>query len=420
MRRNLFLRYLAETRATVAITFSLASIPLLLAIGGAVDHARAFSQKSALQKAADAAVLAAAGAWRADPELTTTDLNAIAEAIFHPNVENAKFARQGTTNFQLTAVANSITAQVTTTVPTTFLKLAGLHEIRIAVESQAPAPPFDGEIAFVLDHSNSMTGTKHTKMLDATTELLDKLTASGTNNKVKISLVPFAGAVYVSLPGEYALDGVAGNTWTNCTRDRHAPYNVGEEAPIPGNSSSLWGRTDGDDVISESEYDICQRFADSNLEIRRLTSDHADTRNQLSLLDTVGGTGTSIVSGLQFAWQVLSPSGIWQDGASYGTKPKFVFLLSDGRQTQNGFGPGNSYTLNNALNNLQTLCSNMKAKGITIVTIAYEIDDPAGKDELRACASDSQYYAEASGNTLASILKSIGHRVIIGDLRLTM
>ena len=202
MRRNLFLRYLAETRATVAITFSLASIPLLLAIGGAVDHARAFSQKSALQKAADAAVLAAAGAWRADPELTTTDLNAIAEAIFHPNVENAKFARQGTTNFQLTAVANSITAQVTTTVPTTFLKLAGLHEIRIAVESQAPAPPFDGEIAFVLDHSNSMTGTKHTKMLDATTELLDKLTASGTNNKVKISLVPFAGAVYVSLPGD--------------------------------------------------------------------------------------------------------------------------------------------------------------------------------------------------------------------------
>ena len=38
--------------------------------------------------------------------------------------------------------------------------------------------------------------------------------------------------------------------------------------------------------------------------------------------------------------------------------------------------------------NLEALCTNAKAKGITMITIAYDLDDTATRNRLKNCATD--------------------------------
>ncbi len=62
----------------------------------------------------------------------------------------------------------------------------------------------------------------------------------------------------------------------------------------------------------------------------------------------------------------------------------------------------------------------MKAKGITIIAIAYDIDDPLGKDDLKFCASDGQYYGEkyyieATAATLAGMMTATATELIKGN-----
>ena len=83
-------------------------------------------------------------------------------------------------------------------------------------------------------------------------------------------------------------------------------------------------------------------------------------------------------------------------------------MLSDGRHNKPGFGPGGIYTSDQGSNNLDLICAEAKDEQVLIITVAYELDDDEGKEQLENCASDSQYYLEGTEDNIATVFE--GHR----------
>src|SRR5690349_3758160 len=107
----------------VMFTFALATVPLVGAVGAAVDYSRANSDRAAMQAAVDATALmlskGAAG-------MTQAQLNSQATAYF-----NANFSRTDVTNLAVTPIYTSqngtqLVLTATGTVKTTFMKVLGL------------------------------------------------------------------------------------------------------------------------------------------------------------------------------------------------------------------------------------------------------------------------------------------------------
>ena len=112
---------------------------------------------------------------------------------------------------------------------------------------------------------------------------------------------------------------------------------------------------------------------------------------------------------------MLSPTGAFSGAAPYSDKQtkKFMVLLTDGMQTEPAFGPGGSRTVANGDTNLEQLCSNIKANGITIVTIAYDLSDSTQQKRLKNCASDpaKDFFVANSGADVSAAFDAITQQV---------
>ena len=86
-----------------------------------------------------------------------------------------------------------------------------------------------------------------------------------------------------------------------------------------------------------------------------------------------------------------------------------MVLLTDGTQTEPAFGPGGSRTVSQGDTNLELLCSNIKANGITIITIAYDLDDGSQQQRLKNCASDpaKDFFVANSGADVSAAFDAI-------------
>ncbi|MCG8443671.1 MAG: hypothetical protein MI723_17850, partial [Caulobacterales bacterium] len=76
--------------------------------------------------------------------------------------------------------------------------------------------------------------------------------------------------------------------------------------------------------------------------------------------------------------------------------------------TSGGFGPGNSFGVNKAEKNTEDLCESIKSDGITLITVAFDLNDTATRNRLEDCASAEEYFFEAEDNQeLAEVFRSI-------------
>ena len=103
-------------------------------------------------------------------------------------------------------------------------------------------------------------------------------------------------------------------------------------------------------------------------------------------------SNTNIPLGAEFGWNLLDPQAPFEEGQPYAAKTnrKFLILLTDGVQTSRQFGSGNSRSVSNGNQNLLTLCAGMRNAGVTVFTIAYDINDPAVTTLLSSCAPGSK------------------------------
>ena len=165
-----------------------------------------------------------------------------------------------------------------------------------------------------------------------------------------------------------------------------------------------------------------------------LTNDTAAVKSQID--DMVATGMTHIVLGATWGWRVLSPGAPYTQGTAYsdGTTKKILILMTDGDNTVPGadnslnrsqytaFGYltqnrlGTTSSINTAESTLDTMlttaCTNIKASGITIYTIGFQISNTSTQNLLKGCAtSSSHYYNSPTSTALATAFASIANDI---------
>lgn len=379
-----FKRYAKADGGTTAILFAVSLIPMLAAAGAAMDFVSFYNTRSHMQAALDAASLAGATAAGA----STADRIKIATDTFNANMNAADLANSSI-KVAFKPNAKTVEGIASLVMPTTLMSLVGIDVMDVGANSEVSIPTNkNAEIAFVLDYSGSMTEyaggeVKYVAMRDAVTKLVNNLTASNSD-KLKFALVPFSDQVLTDIPNQYVYGQPAVGMWTGCTLDNPWPYNLTDVPPAAGNGSK-WNQP----VPKKSS---CSGYAARNLKLRPLSNDFSGLKSQIASMTPYAYT--HIALGVQFGYQALSPNGIYNASgkvAKYDDSNtiKYLVVLTDGKQTEDGFGIGGVRDVAQGENNLVALCNNAKADGIQILTMAVGITDAPTSARLQNCSSDS-------------------------------
>ncbi len=185
----------------VAITFALASIPIVGMVGAAIDYSHANSVKAAMQSALDSTALML---HTNAASLTTSQLQAAAASYFtalfnRPEAQNVTVTTSYTTSGGTQVVVNA-----SASVPTYFMGILGFKTMTVSDSATAKWGQSRLLVSLVLDNTGSMSqSNKMTELKTATNNLLTQLqNAAATNGDVYVSIVPFVVDVNVN-PSNY-------------------------------------------------------------------------------------------------------------------------------------------------------------------------------------------------------------------------
>ncbi len=125
---HLLRRFGRDLQGTTAMIFGLSLVPLTIGVGVVVDYTGSSNLKLQLQHAADTAALAAAGAV----DKTEAQRRTLGETIFAVNYKSSPAVSPN-----VSFGADRVTVTVNASRPTTFMQLAGIASIDVAVTSVA-------------------------------------------------------------------------------------------------------------------------------------------------------------------------------------------------------------------------------------------------------------------------------------------
>ena len=162
--------------------------------------------------------------------------------------------------------------------------------------------------------------------------------------------------------------------------------------------------------------------------IQPLTSDKTLLKRRISKMAHGGGTAGQL--GTAWAWYMLSPNWayLWpaaNQPKAYNTDKlvKYAILMTDGEYNTmycNGAQARNSNsadincdaTNGQAYTQARTLCTNMKAKGITVYTVGFQLDTQNAIDTLQQCASSpDKFFNAEDGVTLKMAFQAIALQI---------
>jgi Flp pilus assembly protein TadG len=162
-------RFRWDRRGNVAVIFAFACLPLISAIGCAIDYSEATRIKAKLQSAADAAAVASisqnSSGWLAASTMTSDGEVATAETDAK-NIYDGNLGNLSTNNYKngsRSAVVMKTAAKLTATVnfsadvPVTFMQAVGFSKLTVSGVSKASATlPLYLDFYLALDVSGSM------------------------------------------------------------------------------------------------------------------------------------------------------------------------------------------------------------------------------------------------------------------------
>ena len=173
-----------------------------------------------------------------------------------------------------------------------------------------------------------------------------------------------------------------------------------------------------------------------------LSTNKTTIKNAINAMVAQGATGVG--EGAAWGWRVLSPGEPFTEGRGYNSanNTKVLVLMTDG---QNTYYPNSKflkswydiygYVVRNHLGTTSTnastltqfmdqrtlqICNNIKAAGIIIYTVAFQIpgDQAGALDLLNSCASDAdKYFAPGTNSELLAAFNAIGRDIT--ELRVT-
>ena len=192
----------AARGGNVALLFALATIPIILGIGFAVDYSRANSVKTALQASLDStALMMSQKAAQYTPDQLQQNALSYFKALFNSKFSKSVGGQGDASGVSLTATysSSSGTEVVLTgaaTVPTTFLGLIPGNTcgcLNVTTSSTVKWGSSRLRVALVLDNTGSMADAgKITALKTATANLLTQLkNAASADGDVYVSIIPF-------------------------------------------------------------------------------------------------------------------------------------------------------------------------------------------------------------------------------------
>ena len=397
-------RYLSAQAGTTAVTFALSIVPMLLASGAAIDYMRYSDATTKMQAALDAGALTVA----ASSNLSAAKRREAGEYSFAANLKSVGIDPKGA-GISFTMKGTGVAASATYDLPTGLMQIAGLTNMRVAVETTISIPEGKkAEIALVLDYSGSMTEVaggqvKYVAMKNAARKLVSDLEAANPK-RLKIGLVPFSHHVYVTMPERFIAGMSGSGSWTGCTQDRRYPANLTDATPVPADNATKWGHAFAKVHASNG----CGAYAPNGLKVAPLTDNFDAIRGQLDVMRPYAWT--HIALGAEFGYHLLSPNEPFAQGAEYSNKNvrKVMVLLTDGRQTEPSFGSG-VRTVAQGESNLESICQNAKDSGILVITIAFDLRDTDTRKRLSNCSSDpaKDFFVAEDGADVAAAFEDI-------------
>lgn len=440
-------RYTKNKDGNFAMMAAFTSMGLLMAASVAIDTSSLVQKNGALQDYLDAAIIAAAATGEENPEKL--------KKIVKESLKSNSHDMDGLT-FEIDVIDKEIFASARAMHKTSMMGMVGLDEVPVNVKSAAPiAGAMPVNLALVLDTTRSMEGSNMDDLREAAKALVDIMDRSN-NPETRLSVVPFNSYVNVGMGNRNAAwmdvpaDGPGParscyDEWTTgttgCQESMVTNYKDGvpfQEMQTTGCDSVKTGnmicpppdnlvwkgcagsRLDGKDELATATASDpipgAMKEYCGNVEILPLTDDMDDVRDTID--DLMPTNDTYIPAGLAWGWRTLSPTAPFSEAAS---TPKHatraIILMTDGANTMDtgpvswnsdrvyhkSYSPSNTTADDLATDRILALCSNAKADGITIYTVAYKIPSAlsGGHDVLRDCASSRHTAFKA--NSMASL-----------------
>ncbi len=191
--KNIISRFKRDKKANVGIIFGIVLVPIVIAMGSAVDYSRAFLKQKDLASAVDTAVLA--GGIFSDE--TQSVFEEKVKKTLYANFPGAEIA---SLSFNRDDDTKTVTVTATSNVVTSFAGIWSVDSLPIQATAEATPGRSYAEIVLVLDNTGSMRWSgKLDALKDAAKDLVQILNDSSPDtSKLFISLVPFTTTVRLS------------------------------------------------------------------------------------------------------------------------------------------------------------------------------------------------------------------------------
>ncbi len=472
-------RFREEKSGSTAIMFALLIAPVMVLTGMAIDFSRMVTVKARMQTALDAAALAGSRAAQTASTNVATTAQTAASTYFNA-IPMPFVATKTLSNVTTDAMQTNFSWTATSWVKTPFLSMAGMLSPKTA-DTSAPTGCTTGwwvcqkvvtttsttiaaggsnagysiETSFMLDITGSMAGTKIADLISAANDAVDILVWSDQSKYTsKVAITPFAQDV--RLPSAAAFQLATGAAPVNasknyngysfyqystqyCVAERTGTNKYTDAAPSAGNySMAVWNAYNYGNRSSGGSCDV-----PTGAVVTPLTSNKTTLHNLINSLQPSGGTAGHL--GTAWAWYMLSPNwnGLWptaNQAAAYDTAynvntkvgdvtavklKKIAVLMTDGdynfEYTAGGTPTDFGGSAANAASSTQAtqLCTNMKAKGIEVYTVAFGTGlSSTAQTLLTNCATDtSHFYNATTGDALRAAFRDIALK--ISSLRIT-
>jgi Flp pilus assembly protein TadG len=446
----LFTRFWNNRQGSVAPLLGIALIPLLGAVGAAVDYSQASATRTNFQNALDstALMLSKTAALQTSSELqaaATNDFNAL---FTGSNAKNVTV----TANYSSTS-GSQLVLSGSATVDTNFLSILGIDTIHITASTTSTWGNTRLRVALVLDNTGSMAQSgKITALKTATENLLTQLqTAVVTPGDVYVSIVPFVNAVnlgsanynatWIDWTDWNAVNGkcsntnystqsacvaakkawtpASHNTWNGCVTDRGLPITTGPDLPSAGNYDE-----NVNSPVAGNLATLYPAFQAPSCPQAAIGLNYNWSAMTTIVENMQPGGSTDQPIGLVWGWQTLVGGGPFTAPSmdpNYQYK-QVIILLSDGLNTQDRWY-GNGYNTSTQVDsrmddqNGNGTCANIKAAGITIYTIQVNTDSSPTSTLLQDCASDlGKFFLLTSADEIVTTFGQIG--TALSNLRL--
>jgi Flp pilus assembly protein TadG len=429
-------RFWSNRDGNFAMLFAIAAVPIIGAMGAAVDYSLANSYRTDMQKALDSTALALSKIMPADQ----ATLDSVGMQYFTANM--------GANSLVDLAIV------VTPDVGQVKIRASGFYQPKIAhilgqemfplsTESTAKWSIGQVEVVLALDNTGSMSGEKIVKLRQGAQKLVDILKqAVKKAGDAKIAVVPYAVQVrvdhtaYSSATWHFSgycsrsqyktqtdcnnNDGIWKNvsaaSWTGCIADRDRKNSA--NVAINNDVKDIEAGADNDTKFPRAPFNSGDCPAATILPLTDVYTSEGYTAltNKISSMAAQGNTNVTI--GAAWGWHMLDDKIPFTDAKPYNTKDlqKFLILMTDGDNTENRFQQSES----SIDDRTEMVCANIKAlpkntannpatTAIKVWTIRVMNGD---ETLLKNCATNTDMYVNVTDpSQLEGVFGSIGSEI---------